>query len=225
MLRRTSAAVKPGHQLFAIWPAVPADCPGFFRRHFRMQTLILASTSRYRAELLARLGIPFSCAPPDVDESPLADELPRALAQRLAEAKAQVVAAQFPDCWVIGSDQVAEVDGRALGKPGTQTAALAQLAAMSGKSINFHTAICLTNGPQRLHALDLTTVQFRALKEAEIERYVAAEQPLDCAGSFKCEGLGITLFDAIHNQDPTALIGLPLIQLARLLRKAGYQLP
>lgn len=190
-----------------------------------MQRLILASTSRYRAELLARLGIPFSCAAPEVDESPLAGEAPATLAQRLAEAKACAVIAQHPGHWVIGSDQVAELDGRPLGKPGSGEAAVAQLEAMSGKSVRFHTAICVSNGEDQLHALDLTTVQFRLLEKAEIERYVAAEQPLDCAGSFKCEGLGITLFEAIHNQDPTALIGLPLIQLAGLLRKAGYRLP
>lgn len=190
-----------------------------------MQTLILASTSRYRAELLARLGIPFSCAAPDVDESPLAGEAPGTLAQRLAIAKARAVAARHPGSWVIGSDQVAELEGDPLGKPGTRDAAMAQLTAMSGKSVRFHTAICLSNGEDQFDALDVTTVQFRVLGKAEIERYVATEQPLDCAGSFKCEGLGITLFEAIHNQDPTALIGLPLIRLAGLLRQAGYRLP
>jgi septum formation protein len=190
-----------------------------------MQTLVLASTSRYRAELLARLRIPFSCARPDVDESALTGESPRALAQRLAEAKARAVAAQYPHSRVIGSDQVAELEGKPLGKPGTAEAALAQLAAMSGKSVRFHTAVCVISGAELLHALDLTTVRFRTLGQTEIERYVAAEQPLDCAGSFKCEGLGISLFEAIDNQDPTALIGLPLIRLAQQLRKAGYQLP
>lgn len=190
-----------------------------------MTALILASTSRYRAELLARLRLPFSSAAPDVDEAPLPGEAPDALARRLAAAKAQAVAATRPGCWVIGSDQVAELNGNALGKPGSVEAACAQLAAMSGHQVRFHTAICLSNGSQHLHACDLTRVQFRRLDADEIARYVDAEQPLDCAGSFKCEGLGISLFEAIHNDDPSALIGLPLIALAGLLRQAGYRLP
>lgn len=190
-----------------------------------MQTLVLASTSRYRADLLARLRTPFSCVAPEVDESPRPGEAPALLAQRLAAAKARAVAARYPGSWVIGSDQVAELDGKPLGKPGTEASAQAQLAAMSGKAVHFHTALCLSNGAEHLPALDLTTVQFRVLENAEIQRYVAAEQPLDCAGSFKCEGLGISLFEAIHTEDPTALVGLPLIALCRLLREAGYRLP
>ncbi len=190
-----------------------------------MTDLILASTSRYRAELLSRLRLPFSSVAPLVDETPLSGETPAALAQRLAKAKALVVAQQMPGSWVIGSDQVGEVDGAPLGKPGTHEAACAQLAAMSGQEIRFHTAICLSNGSEHLQAMDITRVQFRTLGSAEIARYVDAEQPLDCAGSFKCEGLGISLFEAIHSSDPTALVGLPLIQLAALLRQAGHPLP
>jgi len=190
-----------------------------------MQTLFLASSSRYRAGLLGRLGIPFDCVAPQVDESPRPGEPPPQLAERLAAAKAGVVAAQHPGSWAIGSDQVAELDGVPLGKPGSHDAAVAQLAAMSGRAVHFHTALCIANGQTRLRALDLTTVQFRTLARSEIERYVAIEQPLDCAGSFKCEGLGITLFEAIHNTDPTALVGLPLIATARLLRQAGFILP
>ncbi len=190
-----------------------------------MTALILASTSRYRAQLLSRLGLPFSSIAPLVDESPLPAEAPAALAHRLAMAKAQAVAAQAPGSWVIGSDQVAELDGQPLGKPGSRDAACAQLAAMSGKPVLFHTALCLANGQQLLQANDITRVHFRPLQAGEIARYIDAEQPLDCAGSFKCEGLGISLFDAIENSDPTALIGLPLIQLSKLLRQAGFRLP
>ena len=190
-----------------------------------MKPLILASTSRYRAELLNRLRISFSSAAPDVDEAPLPDEPPAAQAQRLATAKAAAVARQHPGSWAIGSDQVAELNGQPLGKPGTREAACAQLVAMSGHEVLFHTAVCLSDGNTQYQASDLTRVRFRTLQAAEIERYIDAEQPLDCAGSFKCEGLGITLFDAIENCDPTALIGLPLIKTAQLLRQAGYQLP
>lgn len=192
-----------------------------------MSTLILASTSRYRRELLQRLGLPFDVARPNTDETPLLGEHPRALAIRLAQAKAQAVASlQANDCWVLGSDQVAEVDGLPLGKPGERSAAIAQLSAMSGKVVHFHTALCLAHTDGRcFHESDQTDVHFRPLAADEIERYVDAEQPLDCAGSFKSEGLGITLFSAIDNRDPTALIGLPLIATARLLRQAGFTLP
>ncbi len=160
-----------------------------------------------------------------MDETPLPGEPPSALARRLASAKADVIARQHPGSWAIGSDQVAELNGQPLGKPGSREAACAQLAAMSGHEVLFHTAVCVSNGDAQLQAIDLTRVRFRTLLMAEIERYVDAEQPLDCAGSFKCEGLGITLFEAIENTDPTALIGLPLIKTAQLLRQAGYQLP
>lgn len=192
-----------------------------------MPSLILASTSVYRRSLLERLNLPFAMARPEVDESRLPSEPPEALAQRLALAKAEaVLAGSGSGVWVIGSDQVAELDGLPLGKPGSHAAAIAQLRSMSGREVRFLTALCLA-GPdgQRLQALDITTVCFRALADGEIERYVAREQPLDCAGSFKCEGLGIALFESIDNRDPTALIGLPLIATSRLLREAGFVVP
>lgn len=190
-----------------------------------MTELILASTSVYRRQLLERLHIPFRCVRPDVDEAPLPGEHPRAMASRLARAKAADVARQYPGHWVIGSDQTAELDGHALGKPGTTTAAEAQLTAMSGRHIHFHTGICVTDGTRCFEATDLTCVHFRPLTTEEIQRYVAIEQPLDCAGSFKCEGLGISLFERIDNQDPTALVGLPLIATCQLLRQAGFGVP
>jgi septum formation protein len=196
--------------------------------------LILASTSPYRRELLSRLRLPFDAERPDVDEAPLEGEAPQALSWRLACEKARSVSLRHPGAWVIGSDQVAELDGHALGKPGGRDDAIAQLTAMSGRDVRFHTALCLTragstNGSsadttERI-ATDTTTVRFRELRRDEIERYVDAEAPFDCAGSFKAEGLGITLFAAIESNDPTALIGLPLIATAQLLREAGYALP
>lgn len=187
--------------------------------------LVLASTSRYRRELLERLRLPFDVARPDVDESPRPGETPRMLAERLADAKAAAVAAAS-DGWVLGSDQVAELDGRPLGKPGDRANAAAQLAAMSRKDVVFHTALCLRHRDGRRYAAcDRTLVRFRTLGADEIARYIDAEQPLDCAGSFKSEGLGIALFDAIETVDPTALIGLPLIATARVLREAGFCLP
>ena len=192
-----------------------------------MPTLVLASTSRYRRELLARFGLPFDTSRPEVDETPAADERADALAARLGRAKALAVAAWLDHAaWVIGSDQAAEVEGRLLGKPGGRSAAIAQLRAMRGRRVRFHTSIALANADGRvLEALDLTEVAMRDLDDGEIARYVDAEQPFDCAGSFKAEGLGITLFDAIESRDPTALIGLPLIATARLLRQAGFRLP
>ncbi|MCW2001997.1 nucleoside triphosphate pyrophosphatase [Xanthomonas campestris pv. raphani] len=191
-----------------------------------MPRLILASTSAYRRELLGRLHLDFDTARPEVDEHALPGETPQALATRLASEKARAVAVRFPDAWVIGSDQVADLDGQALGKPGTLEQARAQLTRMSGRTVRFQTAVSLI-GPDGFaaHALDLTDVQVRTLQPQEIERYLAAEPALDCAGSFKCEGLGITLFDAIRSTDPTALVGLPLIAVARLLRQAGFSLP
>ncbi len=187
--------------------------------------LILGSTSPYRRELLARLGLPFETLSPQVDETPVSGEAPPETARRLAAAKAAAVALREPDAWVIGSDQVAELDGVALGKPGGRDAAIAQLSAMSARAVRFATAVSLQRGEERFHALDSTLVRFRPLSTAEIERYVDAETPFDCAGSFKSEGLGIALFDAIESRDPTALIGLPLIAVAGLLRKAGFALP
>ena len=191
-----------------------------------MTPLILASTSVYRRDLLARLRLPFDTARPETDETPLPGETPTDVALRLSEAKARAVASTHPGTCVIGSDQVAELDGRALGKPGGREAAIAQLASMSGREVRFRTGLCLVRPEGAAHALlDTTTVRFRRLTGDEIQRYVDAEQPYDCAGSFKSEGLGIGLFDAIESSDPTALIGLPMIATARLLREAGYQVP
>lgn len=192
-----------------------------------MSRLILASGSRYRARELARLRLAFEAVPADVDEAPRAGEPPSALAPRLARAKAEAVARRFPQAVIIGSDQVAALDGRAIGKPGSVPAACAQLQAASGRDVRFFTALCVlapgTPAPQE--HLDVTTVRFRALDAAAIARYVDSEQPLDCAGSFKCEGLGISLFESIETRDPSALIGLPLIALAAMLRARGWSLP
>ncbi len=189
--------------------------------------LVLGSTSRYRRELLSRLRLAFDVAAPDVDETPLPGEAPRALALRLALAKARDVAARHPQAIVIGSDQVADLAGRPLGKPGTHERAVAQLRAMSGQSVVFQTAlsvVCVATGFEQTD-LAAVEVRFRTLNEGEIERYLRAEQPYDCAGSAKSEGLGIALLEAIHSDDPTALVGLPLIRTARLLRAAGCVLP
>jgi septum formation protein len=194
--------------------------------HPANRKLILGSTSVYRRELLGRLRIPFSVESPQVDESPLPGELPAALACRLALAKAQAVAARFPEAVVIGSDQVADLDGQALGKPGNHARAVLQLRQMSGKVVVFQTAIavvCLASGFCQ-EALAPVKVTFRDLSGAEIEKYLQAEQPYDCAGSAKSEGLGIALLERIDNDDPTALIGLPLIRTAALLRAAGIDL-
>lgn len=191
-----------------------------------MPRLLLGSTSSYRRLMLERLRLPFQAVRPEVDETPLAAEAPVALAVRLGRAKASAVATRAGDAWAIGSDQVAEVDGRALGKPGGRDAAIAQLQAMRGKRVHFHTSVALAHGDGRmLEALDLTEVTMRDLTDDEIARYVDIEQPFDCAGSFKSEGFGIVLFDAIRSEDPTALVGLPLIATARLLRQAGFALP
>lgn len=192
-----------------------------------MLPLILASTSRYRADLLARLRLPFDIQAPAVDETATDQEPPEKLAPRLARAKAEAVAALHPQAWVLGSDQAAACRGRLLGKPGSREAACEQLAWMSGRPAAFVTALALTQHgrPRPLTDMDVTVVRLRRLSSEEIERYVDAEQPLDCAGSFKAEGLGISLFEEIQSRDPTGLIGLPLIATARLLRKAGYRLP
>jgi septum formation protein len=193
-------------------------------------SLILASTSSYRRALLERLGLRFTVTRPEVEETPLPGEAPQALAVRLARAKAEAVLAgaeaDVMTVWVIGSDQVAELDGEPLGKPGTAERAVAQLGAMSGREVRFLTALCLA-GPdgRRFESLDITTVRFRSLSAGEIARYVECERPLDCAGSFKSEGLGIALFEAIDSRDPTALIGLSLIDTARALRAAGFAVP
>ena len=188
-----------------------------------MRQLILASTSRYRRELLARLRLSFDVVSPEVDESPLPGESPSALAQRLALAKAHAVSQRHPDAVVIGSDQVADLPGEPIGKPGTHERAVAQLRRMRGHSVVFQTAVavaCTATGYAGA-ALVPVTVRFRALDDAEIEHYLRTEQPYDCAGSAKAETLGIALLDAIESNDPTALIGLPLIRTCALLREAG----
>ena len=189
--------------------------------------LILASTSIYRRQLLDRLALRYTVVSPAVDESPRAGETPPALAERLAHAKADAVAALHPEAWVIGSDQVTERDGVALGKPGDHTNAVTQLRTASGRVLRFHTAVCLrcVAAEAALVYRDVTDVAFRTLDDASIERYLRSERPYDCAGSFKSEGLGIALFESIRSDDPTALIGLPLIALARMLREAGFDIP
>lgn len=188
--------------------------------------LILGSTSRYRHELLTRLRLPFEVVAPDVDETPLPGEAPATLACRLALAKARAVSDLHPDAVVIGSDQVADLNGRPLGKPGTHERATAQLREMRGQTVHFQTAVSVLHPARAFQETALVTVQvrFRMLDDAEIEAYLLAEQPYDCAGSAKSEGLGIALLESITNDDPTALIGLPLIQTSRLLRAAGVPL-
>jgi len=190
------------------------------------RTLILGSTSRYRKELLSRLQIPFETAAPDVDETPHIDESPKDLALRLALAKARAVALKNPEAIVIGSDQVADLEGAPLGKPGNHANATLQLQRMRGKTVIFQTAlsvVCIATGYQRTDLAEVK-VKFRDLSDAEIESYLRAEEPYDCAGSAKSEGLGIVLLDAIENDDPTALIGLPLIRTCQMLREAGVKL-
>jgi septum formation protein len=189
----------------------------------REPELILASTSRYRRELLARLRLPFRALSPETDETALPGEAPAALAERLALAKARTPARRFPDAVVIGADQVADVDGSALGKPGDHARAVEQLRAMSGRTIVFQTALAVVReatGFAEVRRVPVP-VRFRRLDDAEIEFYLRAEQPYDCAGSAKCETLGIALLEAIESDDPTALIGLPLITTCALLRAAG----
>mgnify|MGYP000523545482 CR=1 FL=1 len=190
-------------------------------------TVVLGSTSRYRRELLSRLNLPFEVAAPDVDETPQADETPRDLALRLALAKARAVAARHPEAVVIGSDQVADLDGQPLGKPGEHARAVQQLRQMRGQTVVFQTAlavVCLATGFEQVD-LAPVRVRFRNLTDEEIENYLQAEKPYDCAGSAKSEGLGIALLDAIDNDDPTALVGLPLIALCALLRRQGVAVP
>ena len=190
------------------------------------RTLILGSTSSYRKELLSRLQIPFETAAPDVDETPHNNESPKDLALRLALAKARAVALKHPEAVVIGSDQVADLEGAPLGKPGNHANATLQLQRMRGKTVIFQTAlsvVCIATGYQRTDLAEVK-VKFRDLSDAEIESYLRAEEPYDCAGSAKSEGLGIVLLDAIENDDPTALIGLPLIRTCQMLREAGVKL-
>jgi len=188
-----------------------------------LRPLVLASTSAYRRALLARLGVAFDVQDPGVDEAAHPGETPAALVQRLARAKALAVARKLPAAMVIGSDQLASLDGAVLGKPGTVERACGQLRAASGREVEFLTAVTIAwdGGASTASDMDVTRVCFRALRESVIREYVERERPLDCAGAFMSEGLGITLFDAILTQDPTALVGLPLIRLCTLLDRAG----
>lgn len=186
--------------------------------------LVLASTSPYRRQLLERLGLPFEVFRPEVDETPRAGEDPGTLARRLAEAKAVAALGRFEDGWVIGSDQVVAIEDRILGKPGDRDRAVEQLKALAGREVHFLTAVALLElGSGRIHSdLATTTVRFRQLDESTIHAYLEREPAYDCAGGFKSEGLGITLVESIADDDPTALIGLPLIRLCRMLRRAGF---
>jgi septum formation protein len=195
----------------------------FHPAHSLARGLVLGSTSVYRRELLARLRLPFEVVSPEVDETPHPAEAPAALALRLALAKAREVARRHPAKVVIGSDQVADLHGEPLGKPGTHERAVAQLRRMSGQTVVFQTAlavVCLDSGFEQSDTAAVRVV-FRDLSEDEIERYLRAEQPYDCAGSAKSEGLGIALLERIDNDDPTALVGLPLMRTCRLIRAAG----
>ena len=188
--------------------------------------LILASTSPYRRELLQRLGMPFQCISPDVDEIALADEQPQDLAGRLALQKAQAVSPKYRGSLVIGSDQVAALDGKLLGKPGTHSAAFEQLQNCSGREVHFFTGValvCASSGLVSTH-VEPFKVRFRNLQEAQIENYLRREEPYDCAGSFKCEGLGIVLFEQLNGNDPTSLQGLPLIALTTMLLNCGEKI-
>ena len=192
-----------------------------------MRPLVLASSSVYRRELLQRLQLPFTSCSPNIDERPLADETPQMLVQRLAVAKARALRAQFLQHLIIGSDQVAVLDGQILGKPGTAAAAIAQLTAASGRSVTFYTGLCLLDSASGTIEVDCVpfTVHFRTLSPEQVSRYIEREQPLGCAGSFKSEGLGISLFRAPEGEDATSLIGLPLIRLCDMLSKAGIIIP
>lgn len=210
-------------------PKAPVDAASgnaLTRESSLPRPLILGSTSRYRRELLERLRQPFAVHSPDVDETPLPQEAPAPLAMRLALAKARAVAKAHPEAVVIGSDQVADLDGEPLGKPGNHARAVAQLKKMRGKTVIFQTAVavvCQASGFEKA-SLAQVRVRFRELSDEAIENYLQAEQPYDCAGSAKSEGLGIALLDAIDSDDPTALIGLPLIRTCRLLEAAGIDL-
>jgi septum formation protein len=189
--------------------------------------LILASTSPYRRELLGRLQLPFEAVAPDADETPLLNESPVATAERLSVAKARAVASRFSDALIIGSDQVAYLGESRFGKPGTRENAINQLRAMSGKTVIFHTGLCLLNSATgRLHLRGIPTeVRFRELSDVEIHRYLDKEDALNCAGSARSEGLGIALLESLRGDDPNALVGLPLIALCDMLRAEGVELP
>lgn len=192
-----------------------------------MPPILLASGSVYRRELLARLRLPFDYAAPEIDESPRPNESGTALASRLAQQKAQTLASRYPEHLIIGSDQVAVLDEQLIGKPGTFERAREQLRAASGRSVSFLTGLCLYNARSGRSQVDCIpfTVHFRELDDARIERYLRAEQPYDCAGSFKCEALGISLFRRTEGDDITSLVGLPLIRLVDMLEAEGIQIP
>lgn len=188
--------------------------------------LILASTSRYRRALLEKLALPFTCVAPAVDELALPGESAKQLAGRLARAKAQAVGVEHDQSWIIGSDQTCACDDQILGKPGTAQAAFEQLSLLSGRRVDFHTGLCLWQDADHYQlAVETFTVEFRSLTPDQIRRYIEIEQPLDCAGSFKNEGLGICLFNGLHGRDPNTLTGLPLILLTDMLTQWGVTLP
>ena len=188
--------------------------------------LILASSSRYRQELLAKLGLPFAAAAPAIDESARPGETPTALSRRLAEEKARALAERFPAHLIIGSDQVAMLDGVQFGKPGNAERTASQLRAASGKTVEFFTSVCVLDSAKGLARTDIdqTLAHFRTLTDAQIEGYVEKERPFDCAGGFKSEGLGIALLERLETADPNALVGLPLIRLVGLLEKFGVDI-
>lgn len=186
-------------------------------------SLILASTSRYRKALLDRLSLPFACMPPQVDETALSGETPLALAQRLALAKAQAVSALHPQAFVIGSDQVLDLNGTCLGKPGNHAGAVAQLRSLRGQTVHFHSAVTVAHGARAVSSVSSIHVRYKLFTDAQIETYLRIDQPYDCAGSAKSESLGIALCDSIQSDDPTALEGLPLTHTLRLLADLGYE--
>lgn len=190
-----------------------------------MRPIVLASTSAYRRQLLARLHLPFDVVAPEVDETALAGESPRQTAQRLAQAKAQAVANRRPEAIVIGSDQVAELHGRPINKPGEHAAALAQLEQMQGQTVDFHTGLAVFDAGRVQSDCVSTRVRFRQLSREQLDRYLTIDRAYDCAGAAKIESLGIALVEAVHSDDPTALIGLPLIRLTSMLRDCGVLVP
>ena len=189
--------------------------------------IVLASSSSYRRELLTRLQLPFTCHSPDIDETPQANESAQALVQRLALSKARALAQHYPQHIIIGSDQVAVLDGKIIGKPLHAEGATQQLSAASGRSLVFLTGLAVIDTRTQIEQVDLVpfTVHFRTLNAAQIQRYIAAEQPFDCAGSFKSEGLGVRLFQATEGSDATSLVGLPLIRLCDMLNACGIAVP
>ena len=204
-----------------------APNPSNLSNHSASQSkkLILASTSRYRKELLGRLGLAFETISPEVDEAPLPKETPELMAIRLAQAKALAVSLSNPSAYVIGSDQVVDLNGVAMGKPGDHANAMAQLQKLRGQTVKFHTAICLAHAGSAKTMNVITEVKFRQLEDAVLEAYLLAETPYDCAGSAKSEGLGVCLLEYVRSDDSTALIGLPLITVCTLLRDAGFSIP